>query len=356
MPPAESPVALPEFPMANATSAAAAHNATLAVEPGMLAGPEEASPETSEEEAAEPAQAPVIEFNKALPEAGEHAVRGRVTNREPVDTTGLYGSPEHRRDPSLPLPAARGEDPMIRLSFVADLARYLADSYWPAGTHPAAKDHGITTAGVKWTNLTFGGSLRGFGVSRDSGAIGRAKVLAYALNSEMLNALYTMYGKRFFQAMAKARSGADGRPALTPAQRAEMYALYAVQARALAGTIRAYCLADGLERTMAAYSDAENVAADAYERLLMHSADDATRVELQREYQRAIIRREQARELLASSLRRAGNTGGMDTDSLVYVASWLARRGPGKGAAFQTLADILDRVAGQFDAERPVVQ
>lgn len=317
--------------------------------------------ELEQEQDQEARQAPVavsrFEYNKAVPAAGLNpiSVRGTVQIKEPVDTDNLYGSSESRTDAEAPLPAVRGEDPMVRLDFVQAMARYLARNYWPSDSHPAARGRGITTAGTKLTNLTFGVPMRGFGVSPESGPAGRKRVLDYAMNKEMLNALYTLYGKRFFSALAKAADerripDENGRP-LTPAERSEMYALYAERARALAGVIRACCAAPDLDERITAYTEAEEQVYTVYEQLL-NQPSGANRSSLQSAYQQATVKRDQAREMAASSLRRAGDTKGMDTDSLVYIAAWLNRRGFEKSDAFQAMADTLDRVAAQLDKDR----
>ncbi len=361
---ATAPAQLPEVSPPTAAPSAEPETAPLGQEPpappeepAPVAEPEPQQPETPAEPTA-PA-VPIIEYNKAAPTEGPTpGVRGQVQSKKPVDTDVLFGPRSSRVEPGASLPAARGVDPLVHPAFIRDLASFLAENYWPAGTHPAAQGRGVTTAGVKLANMTFGLPLRGFGVSSESGSTSRHKVLAYVLNKEMINALYTMYGKRFFAALADAADkrrvpDAGGRP-LTPAERAEMYTIYAGRARVLAGTIRAYCAAEDLQARMAAYNEAEDRAAVAYERLL-HNTNAADRAPMQMLYQQAIIKRGHARELVASSLRRAGDTKGMDTDSLVYVAAWLNRRGPGKEAAFQALADLLDRVAAQFERERPAL-
>ncbi len=321
--------------------------------------------ELEQEQDQEARQAPVavsrFEYNKAVPAEGVNPirVRGTVHTKEPVDTDNLYGSSESRADVEAPLPAVRGEDPMVRLDFVQAMARYLARNYWPSNSHPAARGHGITTAGTKLTNLTFGVPMRGFGVSPESGPAGRKRVLDYAMNKEMLNALYTLYGKRFFSALAKAADerripDENGRP-LTPTERSEMYAIYAERARALAGVIRACCAAPDLDERITAYTEAEDKVYTVYEQLL-NQPNGANRSALQSAYQQAIVKRDQAREMTASSLRRAGDTKGMDTDSLVYIAAWLNRRGFEKSESFQALADTLDRVAAQLDKDRAAAQ
>ena len=321
--------------------------------------------ELEQEQDQEARQAPVavsrFEYNKAVPAEGVNPirVRGTVHTKEPVDTDNLYGSSESRADVEAPLPAVRGEDPMVRLDFVQAMARYLARNYWPSNSHPAARGHGITTAGTKLTNLTFGVPMRGFGVSPESGPAGRKRVLDYAMNKEMLNALYTLYGKRFFSALAKAADerripDENGRP-LTPTERSEMYAIYAERARALAGVIRACCAAPDLDERITAYTEAEDKVYTVYEQLL-NQPNGANRSALQSAYQQAIVKRDQAREMTASSLRRAGDTKGMDTDSLVYIAAWLNRSGFEKSESFQALADTLDRVAAQLDKDRAAAQ
>ncbi len=258
------------------------------------------------------------------------------------------------------------EDSVVRLAFVDDLAAFLAGNYWPRGTHPSAVRSGISTVSVKWANLRYGGELQGMRRGDDL-ARARASVLRYVLTPSMLEGLYTLYIERFtagLEAAADARRvGPAGKErALTPAEKKEMLQLYAAQARGLGAAINVY-LADGAMRgRVEALHAAENAVNEA-NRAYMESAGaydeareakapglDAAKTRMDKDaavYQRAIQTRERTREDLVRAMKGgASRTAGDDT--LVYVASWLNRRGTGNPEALRAAAAVLQKAGGRL--------
>ena len=73
---------------------------------------------------------------------------------------------------------------------------------------------------------------------------------------------------------------------------------------------------------------------------------------LTKQYQAAILQREQRHETLVSALRRNGAAQTVDAEAQVYAALWLYRRGDGSKAAIRALADVLDRCADTLDQQR----
>ena len=63
-----------------------------------------------------------------------------------------------------------------------------------------------------------------------------------------------------------------------------------------------------------------------------------------------MVQREQRREELASALRSHGALQSLDSDTLVYMAQWLYRRGEGKEQSFRALASVLDACAARLKA------
>jgi hypothetical protein len=79
-----------------------------------------------------------------------NVVRGEVPDASiPLDTHGLY---EEGTGPE-GLDGQGPEDSIVGMGFINDLARFLADNYWPAGTHPSARGQAASTADIKWANL-----------------------------------------------------------------------------------------------------------------------------------------------------------------------------------------------------------
>ena len=248
---------------------------------------------------------------------------------------------------------ASGQDSVVGLGLVQDLARFLAANYWPAGTHPMAKARGISTAGIKWANHRYGGQLHGFSTGHDNPALERQHVLQYVFMPSMLKALYGLYDNRFYEAM-RAEAGLQKRgennTPLSPAQTAEMFGIYSGMAKDLAGAVRAYADTPHIRPLVAAYAKATDNAAAAFAR---HSesrehADAITRSEAAEAYRQALRERERARETLAAAMRRSGAGRSIDSESLVYTAQWMYRRGENSRAALDALAGILEDCAGRF--------
>ena len=244
---------------------------------------------------------------------------------------------------------------MVSLAVVQDLAKFLADNYWPAGTHPRARRRGISTATLKWANAIFGARLQGFSVDRNKIPQERLRVLNYAFMPSMMRGLYDVYAERFLDALERQalsrRFGPGNRPP-SKAELAEMYSLYATMAKGLAGTARAYADTPGARSLARSCVEADEQAEEANRRFIGAARDNApARAALERQYRAAILRREQQRDALALALRAKG-TQGLDNESVVYAALWLYRRGEGAQAATRALADVLNACAAALEARR----
>jgi hypothetical protein len=174
----------------------------------------------------------------------------------------------------------------------------------------------------------------------------------------MVNGLYTLYEQRFFSALERAAAerrvnSQDGQRPLFPAEISEMYSLYAGRAQSLSGAITAYCDSREIPGLLKKLQAMESSAYDAYSRLIaameIAGPNAASHPDLQRAYQEAVVRREQARENVAAAMRRGGHTRTMDSDTLVYVAMWLNRRGESGIPGLKTLGSTLERVAKRFE-------
>lgn len=295
---------------------------------------------------------PLIMYGKgkAVTE-GATIVQGDIPKeQQPPDTTVLYGTGDAPESQS----RASGEDSIVSFAFIDDLASFLVENYWPEGTHPMARGHGITTAGIKWANMRYGTLLRGFVVNSDNGPQERERVLRYAFMPSMIQGLHRLYGKRFIDAVdqkARAQVREDGKTPLTTVQLAEMFDIYSGMARGLAGTVRSYRNTASMRTLVNAYTDAAAKAATAYQHFVesMHAnaVDKAARAQA---YQQAVMLREQQKEHLAAALRRGGPTRGLDADSVVHTALWLARRGEA-AATTDALASVCDDIADRLAAK-----
>jgi hypothetical protein len=247
-----------------------------------------------------------------------------------------------------------GRDSVVDIPFIDDLAAFLAANYWPEGTHPQAKSRGITTASLKWINLKYGGQLQGFSVNHDNLPEERVRVLRYIYMPSMIQGLYSLYHERFFATLEKEALAQKRGPEQTPftnAQMADMFSLYAGMARGLSGAVSAYAGAPDIRTRISAYAAASDAATAANMRFSeIPPGASLTRNQAARLYQDAVVKREQQRENVAAAMRRRGDSGNLDSDSLVYAALWLHRRGEIRPDTLQALRAMFSACAGQFGA------
>jgi hypothetical protein len=295
---------------------------------------------------------------KSVNEAGSIASGEIPLNRSPEDRQeqrffaastvppGNGGGP--------PLVLRSGSDSVVDSSLLDDLAEFLAANYWPAGTHPAAKNRGVSTASLHWINLKYGGRLQGFAVNSDNISKERERVLRYVYMPSMIRGLYSLYAERFFRTLEKGALAQKRGPEQTPftnAQMADMCSLYAGMARGLAACVRIYAQTPDLGLRIGAYLAASDAATAAYGRVSEIPPDRAAdRDHAARRYQDAVIKREQQREHVAAAIRRGGESGGLDSDSLIYAAMWLYRRGESRPETLDALSAMFTSCAGQLAA------
>lgn len=321
---------------------------------------EPSSPPSDEPgEGAAAGRAPLIVYGKGSATGTQGSVvTGEIPAHQiPPDTSGLYGSPPpagHKNGRRRVAP--RGQDSVVGLDFVQDLAKFLADNYWPAGTHPRARRRGISTATLKWANAIFGARLQGFSVDQNKIPQERLRVLNYVFMPSMIRSLYDLYAERFLDALERQalsrRFGPGDRP-MSKAELAEMYSLYATMAKGLAGTARAYADIPGAPALARSCVKADEQAEDAHRRFIAAARDNApAKAALERQYRAAILQREQLCEKLAAALRGHGSAHRPDSESTVYAALWLYRRGEGSRTATRALADVLDACAAALEARR----
>jgi hypothetical protein len=295
---------------------------------------------------------PLIRYGKGKPVSEKGSI---VSGDIPKDQQMLEASAVSSKggpDPGRAL--LSGRDSVVDISLLDSLAAFLAADYWPEGTHPLARGRGITTASLRWANMQFGGRLQGFVVNHDTILEERARVLRYIFMPSMIQGLYALYHEHFFAVLEKEalaqRRGPEQSP-FTNGQVADMFALYAGMARGLSGCVRAYASTPDIRGRINAYIAASDAATAAY---LHYSEIQPTpavdRDRAARRYQEAVIKREQQRENVAAALRRSGPTSGLDSDSLVYAAMWLYRRGEVRADTLNALRAMFSACAGQFTA------
>lgn len=311
-------------------------------------GAEKKAPDAAAATGEQPAgKTPAAGKDGTEPENGRSPViiygKGKAVTPEGSVVRGAIVHSEGGAAPAPALPPAR-RDSVMGPGFIDDLALFLADNYWPEGTHPLARSGGVSTAGLRWANTRYGMLLHGFHVDHGRLRQERARVLRYVFMPSMLNGLYSLYAERFFTALEdQALARRDGQQgfAFTNAQVADMFAAYAGMAAGLAGCVDAYQSGPEAKQLAREYAESDELAHAAYRRFSNSMQSETAIIQAYaRQYQDAIMRRELKRTALASTLRRNGDTRGLDEDSLVYAAMWLHRRGQHKEAAVSALAGI----------------
>lgn len=242
------------------------------------------------------------------------------------------------------------DDSVITLSFVSDLARYLADSYYPAGTEAAKKeDTGVLVTGTKALNMHYGVEMTGLTWSGDDIRKGRQSILRYVLTPTMTDALYNLYADRFMAALQEEarqiiRNVEGEERNLTRMEIKEMHHLLSTKVQATAGVLRACVLMeDAMAKVEALHASTKKsleanqqfqTALLRYQELSEADAKDAKAIakaktamdSAGKTYQQAIMQRERTRESLANALRKYKWVSMQDDGTNVYIAQWVYRR------------------------------
>lgn len=262
------------------------------------------------------------------------------------------------------------EDHVVLPAFIRDLARVMAQAYYPAGSHPNAGKNGISVLTLKGLNMRYGLGFHGFNVSSGNPRNARRAIFTYIMNPAMLDGLYGLYADSLVSELSQeadqlTRNVRGNKRSLTPEEKADMFKLYARRARALSSALAASC-EPGVEQRINAYQDAAraveraNIAyADAtmeHEAAVMDGKNVKAALEKKERtgaaYQRAMQQRNAARKNLLSFARKAARDSDLSDDTLLYALSWGQRRlrsGANTRECVRTMARILNNLATRFD-------
>jgi hypothetical protein len=257
-----------------------------------------------------------------------------------------------------------GYDAVITIGFVNYLASYLAENYWPQGSHIAASRAPVSTATIDNLNRRYGLELTGFAATRtDSGRRDyfrdRNLVLNYAFTPSMITALTHLYADRFADQLAifgkqqyRTRNGRNEQ--MTDDDVARMLRYYAEYTRALGAAFTAYAenpgVADAVHNLHAAQAASYEAATVMHQaRYVLELTEEgswrvsslreaqANMEKSEREYQIAILELQRSKEAMANMMSR-GLARNIDADSLIYIATWAARREPNAAPAMRSAA------------------
>ncbi len=338
----------------------------------------------------------IVDGNKRAPEAQPRPanVVGQPVREDEnrPSAGGLAAAPEQSAEalvvaaPPAPSVESRqkiytGSDAVVTIGFVNDLAMYLADNYWPRGSHVAAGSGPTSTAGISGINQRYGIELTGFSASRSRGGKRdffreRAMVLGYALTPSKINALTRLYADRFadqlaFMGKQQTRTINGKSERLDDAEVARMLRYYAHYGRALGAALLAYADSPEAPALLAGLQRAEEANYEAT--VNMHEAryafelaeEEGKRAAVQearallskseKGYRESMIGLQKSREAIATLISK-GEAETLDTESLVYTAAWAARRGPQAVPALRAAAESAKLVASVLEEEAEALE
>ena len=232
------------------------------------------------------------------------------------------------------------EDSVIRPDFVRDLANWLVARYKPA----AHGSRGQINVGIQAANMRYGMNMHGMERQSKDPAAARARILRYAFNPAMLEALYGIYAARLVDDVAQAALAPDQGKALSETQLDDLYKSYAAFFADLAGVTGGIAATPDLkeridavntvnQRTIALHKQiTENVFALDEAREKNNDAGIPgiqARIEnLNERYRTSLQGQSNARAALVSAIRNNGRapTPRLDDDSVLFLALWVERR------------------------------
>jgi hypothetical protein len=267
------------------------------------------------------------------------------------------------------------------MDFVRDVAAFLADNYWPRGSHVSAQERENSTATLSALNQRYGLELTGIASSRVREGRrdfyrDRMLLLNYVFTPNMIPALARLYADRLADLLAENAGRQsrvlDGREARLREQDAvALLRYYARYSQAVGLALRSCLENSSMQEAMRLVNRAEDVNFEANGQML----EARSRLEMARDkgdrevirlaagvlssaeqrYRDTLLELRQARERVAGLLSQ-GQTGIVDHDGLVFIASWVVRRGPRAGqsldaaaSAAEYLGEVLLEKAGELE-------
>lgn len=357
----------------NATSDAASNRVRSPLSPILGPGGESVQPQTNPQGASQ--GTPGFPQSPAAPGAAAQAPPQPQPSAPPKAQASpsqvlLPFSPQEGPGPEVTA-GHQGEGSFIGITFITDLAQFLTENYWPKGTHPSARSGGISTVSLKWANMRYGADLKGFPRQGDPMQV-RTAVLNYVLQVSTVERLYSTHADRFVTALntaaAEHKVGGRGHErTLTPAEKQEMFSIYATQARGLAAALKTYAGDSAMRGRVETLLQAEQAVYTAnmvyldtmadHERAQDERKKDAIGTaktamdSASKEYQARIQARGRAQDALEKAMGSSAAARALGDDTLVYTAAWAYRRGEAKIPALRALAAILDSTAARLASE-----
>ncbi|MDR2051372.1 MAG: hypothetical protein LBQ63_06340 [Deltaproteobacteria bacterium] len=258
-----------------------------------------------------------------------------------------------------------GDDAVVTSHFVQDLALFLAENYWPRGTHISARNGDSSTVSVSALNQRYGLELIGFKLPRSGGgrrdyARDRRLVLNYVFTPSMIRALTHLYADRLADSLIscarrQVRTRGGKKANLTLGEISAMLRFYGDYARSAGLALAAYVEEERAPAYMWELSrleaESSRLGGEMFEaRSDLELTKERGRSEEIQEAAAALAGAERDYSLLMQELRGTreevvefmsrGQSGRkIEDENFLYLAAWAARRGP-------EAADSLRAVAG----------
>lgn len=297
-------------------------------------------------------------LGEPAPKDGDMAA---TTPKEPA-TAAPEASPEVTMSAQAP-----NTDKVLTLSFIEDLAQYLAAGYQPAGTVHNTGSSGTTTVTFKKLNMRYGVDLTGLDVDRNNPVMGRRQALDHLMSPIVLRLAYNLFARDFAQALAGAGEGQTRQFAVSsgfnarkvkPGHVQEMLDIYATQLRDMGRTFEVFASRPELVDLMGRYFAAKQRVNEAYSHYADREAQDAPDAELDRislNIKQAITEREALkRELLRGT--RASEGSSLSEGDRLDIAAWTYRRlsaDPEAINAIGALASLSQELADELRRTEP---
>lgn len=316
---------------------------------------------------------------KAAPEENNTAEVQPETKAEETKPTDKPVVKAENRTASNPVEKAVEsiKETIITEVFLDNLAQYVADNYYPAGTLPYKSESGFSTASFKSINMYFGLNLRGLMPEAQNLVTARKDIWSYLLTPNRLAELSKSETGQFLDLVEEKGILAERKfiegdsfsmRELTQTQRAEMFRVSARSVRHVAAVLKAVADNSDLMQAMDSYIMASKKVDSAngiFQLDLDHSRNTQTESarkkashsgKLLKEY---ITIREKIKSGIVEKIKSycAGKCD--KPDDVFYIAKWVYRRVKDDENMIKSVgtgSEILSGIAAQMDNRADAIE
>jgi len=284
----------------------------------------------------------------------DHVTTERVVILSPTKSATLNSNPNLPTITDFQYTPEEGanSDKVFTEKFIMSFATYLVENYTPANTKNSL---GSTEVSFSSANAHYALKLTGLETPSNDPYAGRAYVLQYAYEPVALKSLYALLSDQLLFSMDMIAS----KNKLTKNQEIDMFKLYAQETAILANSVQAisnldtfYTLFDELQESSKNYTLTQADFNTSLYTLNSRKFEETSSPALEKEIsEKAKILegiRLQNQKLTDNFLEQIyGNTNKtlVSKDELLYLAHWIARRGPEAAESSQAATEILNQMS-----------